>query len=252
MRVRILGAFDITINGETVVPAGAKPRTVLALLALNAGRVVTGEALMNEIWDGHPPRSARTTLQTYILHIRKVFAKVSGTSLREVASGQLATHADGYRLSCVAGDSDLFRFDALTACASEAMAQKRYAEAGRMWRGALELWSGNAFGGIVPGPALQAEARRLEEGRLQAMGLRIEADLQVGRADQVIGELVSLTRRHPFNESFHAQYMRALSQSGRRVEALRAYQDLRSVLIDELGLEPGAEVRSVHQAILAS
>jgi DNA-binding SARP family transcriptional activator len=248
----MLGAFDIVLNGESMTPPGAKPRTVLALLALNAGRVVTGEALMNEIWDGCPPRSARTTLQTYILHIRKVFARVSGLSLREVACGQLATHADGYQLSRTAGDSDLFRFDVLTSAASEAMVHHRYVEAGRMWRGALELWSGNAFGGIVPGPALESEIRRLEEARLRAMGLRIEADLRVGRADQVIGELVSLTRRHPFNESFHAQYMRALSQAGRRVEALRAYQDLRTVLIDELGLEPGVEVREVHQAILTS
>jgi DNA-binding SARP family transcriptional activator len=252
MQVFMLGAFDTVINGVSVVPQGAKPRTVLALLALNAGHVVTSDVLMTELWDGNAPRSARTTLQTYILHIRKVFAHATELSLRGVADELLATHADGYRLTRRAGDSDLFRFDALTASASSAMANQRFAEAGRMWQGALAQWSGSAFGGVAPGPALESEIRRLEEARLRAMTLRIEADLRVGHADRVVSELASLTRRHPFNESFHAQYMRALSLTGRRVEALRAYQELRSILITELGLEPGVEIREVHQSILAA
>jgi DNA-binding SARP family transcriptional activator len=248
----MLGWFDVTVENASAAPNGAKPRTVLALLALNPGRVVTTETLITELWNSQPPRSARTTLQTYIMHIRKILARAAQVPLSTIAHDMLVTRADGYWLAHRKEDIDAVRFDRLAATGSDTFNQGRYAEASRIWREALGLWSGGALDGVVPGPVLEAEARRLEEARVRALGARIEAELRAGRPEMVLGDLAALVAQHAFNESFHAQYMRALSQTGRRADALQVYHDLRSVLIDELGLEPGSQVREVHQAILVA
>ncbi len=249
--IKVLGPLEVNLGGMSIVPSASKPSQVLAMLALNAGHVVTTAALTEEIWDCRPPRSGLPTLHTYILKLRrrlqKALAGEKGVNSKDI----LVTRRAGYILDVPPGDVDATRYDQLSAEGHDAVNRNDHETASRALGEALDLWRGPALADVPTGPQLGIEALRLEETRLGDQHLRIEADLQIGRHHQLLGELATLCARHPLLENFCAQHMVALYRSGRQGQALEAFQRLRSNMVTQLGVEPAANVRQLHHDILA-
>ncbi|MFI6504767.1 BTAD domain-containing putative transcriptional regulator [Nonomuraea typhae] len=241
LEIRLLGGFTLMWNGADCTPSARKIQQVLSLLALSANRSVPDEALIEELWSGAPPVSARTTLQTYVYHLRKV-----------LNNAVLARVAEGYELRLDREAVDAFRFERLVQKGRSALAAARPLVAYEFLNGALALWSGGeqALAGVPQGALLRAEAVRLEELRMNALELRIDAALQLGDYAAQIGELKRLTARYPLNEALHGKLMLALYKVGRRNDALQWYRQLRTTLREELGLEPSEEIRRLHAWIL--
>ncbi|MEV7150289.1 MULTISPECIES: AfsR/SARP family transcriptional regulator [unclassified Streptomyces] len=258
MDIGLLGALDVRENGVSIAPTAPKPRQVLALLALRADRMVPVPALVEELWAGAPPRSARTTLQTYVLQLREHIAAALRTgsgpddAAAPSAKDVLTTLPGGYLLASGGGGSDIREFERLRELGCRAMDDEDFAGASRTLRQALDLWTGPPFADVHTGAHLAMEARRLEESRLCALDQRIEADLRLGRHRELLAELTVLTSRYRSHENLHAQFMLALYRSGRRGEALHVYQRLRTLLVRELGLEPSARLRRLQQSILTA
>ncbi|WP_371524742.1 AfsR/SARP family transcriptional regulator [Streptomyces sp. NBC_01283] len=255
MDIEVLGGFTVRLNGMQVVPTAPKPRQVLALLALNAGRAVPTRTLAEELWGAQPPRSSRATLQTYILQLRELIgeALIGVDGLRsEGRTGKdlLVTSPGGYRLETGGGTRDYSEFARLSNEGYRAMDNEDYAGAARTLRDALALWQGPALADVNAGSHLDMETRRLEEARLCALDQRIEADLCLGRYRELLPELTVLVERHSMHESLHSQFMLALYRSGRGGDALNVYQRLRGTLVRNLGLEPSAPVRRLQRSIL--
>jgi DNA-binding SARP family transcriptional activator len=255
--IGVLGALDVRENGVSIAPTAPKPRQVLALLALRADHAVPVAALIEELWANTPPRSARTTLQTYVLQLREL---ISAALRKPAADGRgepdgrcakdvLVTLPGGYLLNS-GGSSDIREFERLSGLGYRAMDAGDFAGAARTLRQALELWSGSPFADVQAGAQLAMEAKRLEESRLCALDQRIEADLRLGRHRELLPELTVLTSGYRTHENLHAQFMLALYRSGRRGEALTVYQQLRGLLVRDLGLEPSARLRRLQQSIL--
>jgi DNA-binding SARP family transcriptional activator len=251
MDIAVLGPLDVRENGIPVTPTAPKPRQVLALLALNADQVVSVAALTEELWGTTPPRSARTTLQTYILQLRELISAAlpSGEAQRG-AKDVLVTSPGGYLLNTSGGTSDVVEFERRAGLGYRAMDAGDFAGAARELRDALTLWTGLALADVHTGPQLEMQRQRLEETRLCALDQRIEADLRLGRHRELLGELTVLVNRYRTHENLHAQFMLALHRSGRRSEALEVYQRLRNALVRELGLEPSAALRRLQRSIL--
>ncbi|MFI1652523.1 BTAD domain-containing putative transcriptional regulator [Streptomyces avidinii] len=279
MDIDVLGALAVRENGISITPTAPKPRQVLALLALHADQVVPVSALIEELWAGEPPRSARTTLQTYVLQLRALIAGAlergtgtgadtgtatgtgpapgtgtgaapgTGTAVR-TAKDILVTLPGGYLLSSGGGTLDVREFDRLAGTGYRAMDAGDFPGAARLLREALALWSGPAFADVQGGIQLDMETRRLEETRLCALDQRIEADLRLGRHRELLAELTVLVTRYRTHENLHGQFMLALHRSGRRGEALDVYQRLRATLVRELGLEPSVALRRLQRSIL--
>ncbi|WP_327411538.1 AfsR/SARP family transcriptional regulator [Streptomyces sp. NBC_01233] len=271
MDIDVLGALAVRENGISITPTAPKPRQVLALLALHADQVVPVSALIEELWAGEPPRSARTTLQTYVLQLRALIAAAlergaadgaqagthpggdprtdPGAAVR-TAKDILVTLPGGYLLSSGGGVLDVREFDRLAGSGYRAMDAGDFPAAARLLREALALWSGPAFADVHSGVQLDMEARRLEETRLCALDQRIEADLRLGRHRELLAELTVLASRYRTHENLHGQFMLALHRSGRRGEALDVYQRLRGTLVRELGLEPSVALRRLQRSIL--
>ncbi|MEU0580147.1 AfsR/SARP family transcriptional regulator [Streptomyces griseoincarnatus] len=256
MDIDVLGALSVRENGISVTPTAPKPRQVLALLALHADQVVPVATLIDELWGGRPPRSARTTLQTYVLQLRELIAAAvardPGGAVRRCAKDVLVTSPGGYLLHAAGGTIDVCEFEQLAGTGYRAMDAGDFTAAARQLRDALSLWTGSALADVQTGPQLEMEARRLEESRLCALDQRIEADLRLGRHRELLGELTVLVRRYRTHENLHGQFMLALHRSGRRSEALEVYQRLRTALVRELGLEPSAGLRRMQRSILMS
>ncbi|WAX82219.1 AfsR/SARP family transcriptional regulator [Streptomyces sp. KMM 9044] len=259
MQIDVLGTLDVRENGASVTPTAPKPRQVLALLALHADQVVPVSALIDELWAGRPPRSARTTLQTYVLQLRDLIARAleketpaagPAALLRRRVKDVLVTLPGGYMLASGGGSSDVREFERLAGMGYRALDAGDFQGASRLLREALALWTGPAFADVQTGAQLEMEARRLEESRLCALDQRIEADLRLGRHRELLAELTVLTSRYRTHENLHAQFMLALHRSGRRGEALDIYHRLRSTLVRDLGLEPSARLRRLQQSIL--
>lgn len=257
MDIEVLGSLSVRVNGASITPTAPKPRQVLALLALHADRMVPVSSLMEELWGETPPRSGRTTLQTYVLQLRELIAAAlekddGGEGECPAAKDVLVTMPGGYLLSSGDGRSDVRRFERLAGMGYRAMDAGDFAGAARQLREALTLWFGTAFADVQAGPQLEMEIQRLDESRLCALEQRIEADLRLGRHREVLAELTILVNRYRTHESLHAQFMLALYRSGRRSEALDVYQRLRSTLVRDIGLEPSAGLRRLQQSILAA
>lgn len=262
MQIDVLGVLDVKENGASIAPTAPKPRQVLALLALCADRVVPVSALIDELWAGRPPRSARTTLQTYVLQLRDLITLA--LNRQEPGGGEgpapaprrakdvLVTSPGGYMLVLGEGSSDVREFERLSGMGYRAADAGDFQGASRLLGQALALWTGSAFADVQTGVQLEMEARRLEEGRLCALDQRIEADLRLGRHRELLAELTVLTSRYSTHENLHAQFMLALHRSGRRGEALDVYHRLRGTLVRDLGLEPSPRLRQLQQSILVA
>jgi SARP family transcriptional regulator, regulator of embCAB operon len=250
--IDVLGSLAVREHGISITPTAPKPRQVLALLALDAGQVVSVDMLAEELWGARPPRSARPTMQTYILQLRELITSALQRcdGERRTAKDVLLTVPGGYLLKDSEGSSDVREFERLAGLGYRAMDAEQFAEAGRLLREALALWTGPALADVHAGPHLETQIKRLEESRLCALDQRIEADLRLGRHRELLSELTVLLSRYPTHESLCGQYMVALYRSGRRGEALDAYQRLRSVLVHTVGLEPSPALVKLQRSIL--
>ncbi|MEW2353522.1 BTAD domain-containing putative transcriptional regulator [Spirillospora sp. NPDC029432] len=244
MDFRVLGPVEIIHGHRDVMPTAPKPRQVISLLLLRGNRVVQTSELIDELWESGPPSSAMTTLQTYIYKLRKIMAGCG-------AGERLETRPGGYLLTVPDYSLDLRRFE------READEGRRLLEDGDPQRaaevlnGTLGLWRGPALADVVQGKLLSSYVTRLEELRFRTLELRIEADLRLGRHRELVSELKSLVRTHTLREDLHGSLMIALHRSGRRHEALETYRVLRDNMIEDLGLEPGPELKRLHQALLS-
>ncbi|MFF3420044.1 BTAD domain-containing putative transcriptional regulator [Streptomyces sp. NPDC002698] len=271
MDIDVLGTLAVRLDNVSITPTAPKPRQVLALLALRAGQVVPVGVLAEELWGARPPRSARATLQTYILQLRELICAAlesgargtegagdagdavdAGGAGRRQAKDVLLTVPGGYLLKSGDGVSDVREFERLAGSGYRAMDAEDYPQAARLLRQALGLWSGPALADVHTGPQLQTEAKRLEESRLCALDQRVEADLRLGRHRELLAELTVLINQYPMHESLCGQYMLALYRSGRRGEALDAYQRLRATLVRTMGLEPSPALAKLQRSLLMS
>ncbi|MGH3756272.1 AfsR/SARP family transcriptional regulator [Actinophytocola sp.] len=248
--INVLGSLEVAINGVPVVPTASKPRQLLAMLAINAGRLVTSTALMDELWGDRTPRSAPSTLQTYVLHVRNLIRAALPDDQAQVARDLLTTGHTGYLLQVEPELVDATRYTRLSSGGRVAGAAGDYVKAEGLLSSALALWRGPVLVDVAAGPQLEIEAMRLEESRLTDLTLRIDADLHLGRHHQLLGDLAALCARHPFMENFRAQYMLALYRSGRPGQALEVYHDMWATIRDQLGVDPSPRLRQLHRAIL--
>ena len=241
MEFGILGPLEVRADGRALELGGAKPRAVLALLALHANQPVSAERLAVALWGEDVPPSAVKTIQVYVARLRKALDDPD----------RLVTTPAGYCLQLQPGELDAERFERQVADGRKALAAGHGEAAASELREALELWRGPPLAELASTPFAPAEIARLEEQHLAAVEVRVEADLAAGRHAELVGELQQLTSRHPWRERLHAQLMLALYRSGRQADALEAYRHAREVLVEQLGIEPGAELHHLHEAILA-
>ena len=248
MRFGVLGPLEVEADNGPVALGGPKERLLLALLLTRPNQVVSVDALVRGLWGEQPPSTAAKTLQSHVKRLRRV---LEPGRARGAAGQVLITRPPGYLLRVEPGTLDATRFEELTAKAGRALADDGARAAGSMLREALGLWRGQAFEEFADSDVAAAEADRLGELRLGAVEDRLEADLRLGRHRELVAELEGLVREQPLRERLWAQLMLALYRSGRQADALLAYQRARSVLVEELGIDPGAELRRLHAAILA-
>ncbi|MFI1098737.1 BTAD domain-containing putative transcriptional regulator [Streptomyces sp. NPDC020917] len=251
MNIKLLGSLDAEVHGISIVPTAGKPRQILALLALHPGRVVPVPTLMEEAWGTELPQSSLTTLQTYILQLRRMLSAAMGPEVAATAKDVLATRHGGYLLQIPTEAVDVFVYERLIAEGQTAFEDGKDATAAGLLRQALELWQGPALVDVKVGPVLEIEVMRLAQSRLVAQERRIDAELRLGRHVEMIAELTDLIARHPQHEGLHSQAMVALYRSGRQAAALDVYRRMRRRLIEELGVEPSPQLQRMHQAMLA-
>ena len=235
MDFRLLGPLEVAEHDRSVVLGGVKQRALLAVLLLHANDVVSSEQLVDEVWGESPPATVAKSIQVYVSRLRK-----------QLGEGRLVTRAPGYLLRVDPSELDVACFERLAAEAEDAPPKV----AGEKLRRALALWRGPPLADLAYEPFARAEIARLEELRAAALEQRIEADLALGRHSQLVGELEGLVREHPLREHLRGQLMLCLYRCGRQAEALESYQAARRVLVEELGIEPGRQLRELHQAIL--
>ena len=244
----ILGPLEVLRSGRAVPLAGPRQRAVLAVLLLQANRVVSADRLVEDVWEGHAPEASVTSLQTYVFHLRRA---LEPGRPRGGAAEVLATRDRGYLLQVSRERLDAAVFeDGLTAGLA-ALEAGRHSQARERLGRALDLWRGPVLADLSDYAFIRAEAARLEELRLAAWEGRIEADLALGRHDALTAELERLVADHPLRERLHGQLMLALYRCGRQADALAAYRRVRDLLADELGIDPGEPLRRLHASVLA-
>ena len=244
----ILGPLEVSRSGRALPLGGPRQRAVLALLLLEANRVVSMDRLAEEVWGGHPPEGWTTTLQTYVFHLRRA---LDPGRARGAAGDVLVTRGRGYLLRVSGEHLDAAAFQDGFTAGRAALDAGRYAEAAGTLRQALGLWRSGVLADLADYAFTRPEAARLEELRLAALEARIEADLALGRHDALTGELEQLTAEYPLRERLHGQLMLALYRCGRQAEALAAYQRARDLLAGELGIDPGEPLRRLYALVLA-
>jgi len=241
MESSVLGPLEVRAGGRAVSLGGAKPRGVLAFLLLHAGEPVSADRLALALWGDDAPAGAAQTVQVYVSRLRRALGADCG----------LVTTPAGYLMRVDEGELDLDRFERLVADGRRALADDAPERAAAVLDEALSLWRGPPLGDLASLPFAADELARLQEQRLEAVELGMQAGLAAGRHAELVPELRQLAREHPWREQLHAQLMLALYRSGRQADALEAYRRAREVLVQELGIEPGAELAELHAKILA-
>ncbi len=243
---RILGPLELTVDQEPASLGGPKQVALLAFLILHANQAVSADQLIEALWTGSTDAGAVKRLQVAVTRLRKVLA----ASPRDGDDGPLHTMGGGYQLSIGPGELDADVFRARVGNARELLTWLRPFEAATALREALAMWRGPPLADVAFANFAQAEIRRLEELRLEATELALDAALAAGRHREVLSEIEALTIAEPLRERPRAQQMLALYRSGRQSEALAVFHDMRRELLDEIGIEPGAELRRLHDAML--
>ena len=243
MRFALLGTLTlIDESGVRRVLGGPRQRVLLAALLLHGNEPVSLDALAETVWDGCPPAGYAATLRS---HVRQLRRHLRGEAQR------ITARDPGYMIHVKRDEFDVLVFEDLCAQAEAALRAHQWANASSAGSEALDLWRDSPLLDIPSQALRDAFAPSLEQLRLQALEHRIEADLQLGRHHQLVSTVRELAAQHPLRERFHAQLMLALARCGRQAEALEAYQNVRRVLVEELAVEPGCELRELHQQILA-
>ncbi|GGS94078.1 AfsR/SARP family transcriptional regulator [Streptomyces violaceus] len=250
MKLGVLGPLSVQVEGDLHTPSAPKMRSVLATLLVHADQVVPVSSLIRELWDEEPPVSCLTTLQTYILNLRKLLASATGMTARQVASEILVTRSGGYLFRTTQGDLDVHRFHQLVSDGRRALSSGDDSTALSTLSSALQLWRGPALVDVVAGRILEGRRQQFEESRLVVLEYLVDTQLRLGMYREVLTELAALTADNPYHEGLHAQYMRALYLNGRRAQALELFQRLRVNLVNHLGLEPGPMAQELHRSIL--
>ncbi|MEV5407261.1 BTAD domain-containing putative transcriptional regulator [Thermopolyspora sp. NPDC052614] len=248
VRFELLGPLRAWLGDTEPALGSVQQRTVLAVLLLNANRPLSREQLIEGVWGAEPPTYALNLVQKHISGLRR--ALEPGRSPR-TPSRLLSWTDAGYLLAVPANRVDLGMFDAEVERARAARAEGDVAGAARALHAALKLWRGPVCDGLT-GPLVEAERERLGERRVDVLEDRIDLDLALGRDLELVNELRRLVARHPWRERLRVLLMLALYRSGRQAEALAAFHDARRHLIDELGIEPGPQLRRIHEQILAA
>jgi DNA-binding SARP family transcriptional activator/ABC-type branched-subunit amino acid transport system substrate-binding protein len=245
MDFRILGPLDVVGDGRSLDLGGPKQRALLAALLVRANEVVSQDTLVDDLWGEAPPATAAKTLQAYVSRLRKALSDAGADP-----SVALATRGHGYVLRVAPESIDATLFQRGLDEGRRALARGDARLAADRLSDALALWRGPALSDLAYESFAQPEIARLEELRLTALEERIDADLALGREDELIGELETLVERHPLRERLRGQLMLALYRAGRQAQALQVYQDGRQHLAAELGLEPGEALRHLERQIL--
>ena len=239
MDFRILGPLVLSREGRPLDLGGHRQKVLICLLLLHANEVMSAERIIDVLWGEAAPATARKALQVNVSRLRRI-----------LGAGVLVTRAPGYLIRVQDGELDAERFERLLAQGKHALATGDPGRAAALLRTALALWRGPALVDVIYEPFAQAEAGQLEELRLTCLEERIEADLALGRHADLVGELEALTDRHPYRERLSGRLMLALYRSGRQAEALEVYRRSRDQLVDELGIEPGPELRLLASRVL--
>jgi DNA-binding SARP family transcriptional activator len=242
MRFRMLGPLEVQTAGDWTSIGAAKWRAVLARLLLSAGQPVSTDTLIDELWGDDPPARATNLVSIYVLRLRRFIGDTDGQVLR--------TRPPGYLLQAGDDDLDSRQFERLLGLGQQALADGDAAAAAQQLTGALGLWRGVALADVPASPFVDAEAERLNELRLAATELRIEADIARGRPRDVIPELHRLVADHPLREELWLLLMRALDAAGRRAQALTTYERARGVIADQLGVDPGPGLQDLFRRLL--
>ena len=238
LEVRLLGTFQVVVDGRPAGSGGSKRDALLALLALRGGRPASVDALIDDLWGSDMPASPRNAVQHHVARLRATLGQdaIIGTP-------------NGYALA--AASTDALVFEDLLVEARAALRDGDARTAADLAARALSLWSGSALEGLADTDSVRAEADRLEELRIDALEERFEAALELGEHREIVSELQQAVHERPFRELLWRQLMLALYRSGRAADALEAYQSARRVHVEQLGLEPGPELRRTQEAILA-
>jgi SARP family transcriptional regulator, regulator of embCAB operon len=243
MQIRILGPIEVHDHTGRVPVTGPKQPALLATLVVQAGRTVSIDKLIHELWGQHPPVNATNALQAHIKRLRRLVGSASGETDR------IVTRSPGYAMDLRCGETDAEAFNAQVAQARQ-VAVTDPDRAVPMLRAALRLWRGPAMEGCAIGPICAAAAVALEENRLAALETLYDASLRADRAAEIIGELEEITVAYPLRERLYGQLMVALYRCDRQAEAIGVYDRARLRLLRELGVEPGPALRATFQAIL--
>jgi YVTN family beta-propeller protein len=246
LQFRVLGGLEVLHEGRAVALGGHQQRAVLAMLVLHAGEVVSADRLIEGLWGDRPPARATKAVHVHVSRLRTALT-VAGDGAREEL---IATRDRGYTLRVADAQIDGRVFQDLLGAGRRAYREQAFERAAGLLRQALELWRGAALADFSFDEFAQSEIARLEEMRLEALEIRIEADLALGRHAAIVAELEVLTAQHPTRECLQRQRMLALYRCGRQSDALAVYRHAREALVDAVGVEPSAAMRELHLAML--
>jgi DNA-binding SARP family transcriptional activator len=246
VQFRVLGSFEVAADNRRATPSAPKLRQALALMVLEQNKVVHTHSLIDELWGEAPPRQATRTVHTYIYELRR------GLQSCADVDGLLVTRPNGYMAVVPPERVDVNVSEGLVRRAGAALAEKDPDTARQLLSEALALWRGPALSNVSCGKLLEAFVTRMEENWLQALEMRIDADFQLNRHHELVGELKALSSNYQFHEGIHGKLMLALYRCGRRNEALDVYRRLHHRLAEELGLGPGSQIQRLQQSMLAA
>lgn len=242
MRFGLLGAMQLTrTDGSELVLRAPKERAVLAALLVSARQIVPAATLIDIVWDDRPPATARAALHNLVMRLRTAFGSEAGL---------LRTRPPGYALDVPDQSIDVRQFRALYNAGAVHWRDRHWETAAAVLRAALDLWRGKPLQDVPARWLVEQEGVRLQEEWLQATYRRIEADMELGRLDDVVGELRLLTAGHDHREQFAGQLMTAYHRLGRTADALAVFRRLRTALATDLGIEPSASLQNLHRQVL--
>jgi DNA-binding SARP family transcriptional activator len=244
MKFFLLGSLEADDGTARVDLGGVKQRAVLGYLLLNANQVVPNSRMLDALWDGRPPSTARKMVQNAVSAIRRTLAAAPGCSTA------LVTHAPGYQLRVEPDDVDMFRFRRLVRSGRDAATAGAPERGVELLRAALGLWRGRAMADLVESGTSWSELSAIEDERLTALEDCFDAELRCGRHREITPELEVLTAAEPLRERLCLQFMLALYRSGRQVDALNVYRRTRAALVEGLGIEPGRDLQALQHMIL--